>query len=59
MVIGECYSTKKDAVIGHEKWLKVMLDGPLPDVLVDCQNSEISQMCDTFGAQMTFERKNN
>lgn len=57
MVIVECYDTKKDAKIGHEKWLKLMLEDNLPDALVDCQNSKISQMCGDAECQMSFERK--
>lgn len=57
MVIVECYSTKKDAKIGHDKWLKIMLGNNLPDVLVDCQNSEISQICGDFDAPMSFKKK--
>ena len=57
MVIVECYSTKEEAVIGHEKWLKLMLGNNLPDSLVDCANSEVSQTMKAVGGPMTFERK--
>ena len=59
MVIVECYSTKKDAKTGHSKWLKLMLKDNLPDVLVDCQNSEISQMCEDNECQMEFKKQDN
>ena len=57
MVIVECYSTKKDAVVGHDKWLKLMLENNLPNTLVDCANSKISQRLSELAGQMTFERK--
>lgn len=57
MVIVECYSTKKEAVTGHDKWLKLILENNLPSVLTDCQNSKISQMCGDAECQMSFERK--
>ncbi len=57
MVIVECYSTDKDAEIGHERWLELMLRDKLPLTLVDCVNSEISQLCGEFGAPMAFEKK--
>ncbi|KKL84505.1 hypothetical protein LCGC14_1964080 [marine sediment metagenome] len=57
MVIVECYSTKKDAIKGHNRWLKLVLKSILPNTLVDCQNSKISQMCGTCGCQMSFKRE--
>lgn len=44
MVIVEAYDNKALALIGHENWIKRMTVEPLPEVLTDCQNSEISQM---------------
>lgn len=49
MVIVESYDTKEDAQEGHNKWLKIMKEGPLPDKLVDCGNSGISQLCNAMG----------
>ena len=57
IVIVECYSTEKDAAIGHDKWLKIMLGNNLPYTLTDCANSEVSQTLSECGGQMTFERK--
>ncbi len=57
MVIVQAYSTKKDALVGHQKWLKTMTDGPLPDALVDCNNSGVSQLCSAFGCDGTFPRQ--
>ena len=53
MVIVEAYYTRESAIEGHQKWVKVMVDGPLPDVLTDCQNAEISKLMDN----VTFPRK--
>ena len=44
MVIVEAYDSKELAAEGHARWLKIMIDGPLPDCLIDCHNSEISQL---------------
>jgi hypothetical protein len=45
MVIVEAYDSRSDALAGHERWVKTMTDGPLPDVLVDCCNDGISKLC--------------
>lgn len=55
-VIVEAYDTKDEAMAGHAKWLKVMLEGPLPDTLIDCGNSEVSSLLDAFGGEMSFKR---
>lgn len=59
MVIVECYDTKDDAQIGHDKWLNLVLNNKLPSALVDCANSEISQLCEQVDCDMVFERKTN
>ena len=45
MVIVEAYDTKADALAGHERWVTTMKNGPLPDELVSCLNSGISDFC--------------
>ena len=57
MIIVDCYSTQEEAEIGHKKWLDLMLADDLPLTLVDCANSEISQVCGDFDAPMAFERQ--
>jgi hypothetical protein len=42
-IIVEAYDTKDEALAGHEYWVKVMTDGPLPDELVDCANAHTAQ----------------
>jgi len=56
MVIVEAYATREEAVAGHERWVKIMTDGPLPDVLHDCCNSEISQLCAAIGNDHVHKR---
>jgi hypothetical protein len=42
-IIVEAYDTKEEAQVGHDKWVKIMTTEPLPEKLVDCNNSEISK----------------
>lgn len=41
----DAYRTKKEAKIGHEKWLKKFRSKNPPKKILDCQNSHISQLC--------------
>ena len=55
-VIVESYDSKEDAEQGHVRWIDTMTNEPLPDKLVDCANSGISQLalavgCDEFYRQ--------
>lgn len=56
MVIVECYATKEEAQIGHDRWEDLIKKGALPTVLEDCGNSEVSQLCDMAGCDMSFEK---
>ena len=56
-VVVEGYDTKEDAQIGHDHWVATMTTEPLPTKLVDCANSEISQLIKSTGGQMEFPRK--
>lgn len=51
-VIVEAYDSREQAQAGHDKWVKTMTMEPLPEVLTDCQNSRISQLC----SDLTFPR---
>ena len=53
MVIVEAYDSRSAAEEGHERWMAIMTEGPLPDSLVDCQNSGISQL----GGNRSYARK--
>lgn len=57
MVIVECYDTKEQAQAGHDKWLNLVLTNKLPSALVNCGNSEISQLIGSLDGNMSFERK--
>ena len=46
MTIVEAYSTKAEAKDGHKRWEQLFKDDELPNPLVDCQNSHISQLYD-------------
>jgi len=41
-IIVEAYSTKQEASIGHDKWVKIMTSDDLPIYLEDCLNAKIS-----------------
>lgn len=43
-VIMESYDTEDQALVGHQKWVDTMTAESLPDILVDCRNSLISQL---------------
>ena len=57
MVIVAKYNTREEADQGHTEWTAAITTEPLPDKLVDCGNSGISKMCDEFGSDMEFQRK--
>ncbi len=44
LVVVEGYSSRKEAIEGHYKWVAIMTHAELPDKLVDAQNSPISQI---------------
>ena len=54
MVIVENYDNKEEALKGHKKWVKKMTAKKLPSKLVDCNNSEIGQLCDAFGCDNEY-----
>src|SRR5512142_1523127 len=56
MVIVEAYDTRQEAEVGHERWQKVMTDGPLPDELKDCCNAQVGQLYEAVGGDVIFKR---
>jgi hypothetical protein len=56
MVIVEAYPTREKANIGHARWVKIMTSDSLPDKLVDCLNSGISQVA-LSGANVFLRNK--
>lgn len=55
-VIVEAYNSLEEAARGHERWVKTMTSESLPSQLVDCANSEISQIIAEIGGKMVFPR---
>ncbi len=53
MVIVENYRSKSAAAKGHHKWIERMTAKKLPEKLIDCNNSNISQ----FGLSVGFKQK--
>lgn len=58
-VIVESYDSRSDAQHGHDYWVETMTSENLPDYLIDCGNSGISQLCDEIlgESSMRFPRK--
>lgn len=56
MVIVEAYDTREEAMDGHGRWLKIMLEGPLPDELTDCCNAGTAQLGNAFGMPISHKR---
>ena len=54
-VIVEAYDTKEDAQDGHNRWVRVMSSISLPQKLVDCRNSYISQLGDEEDFEFEFD----
>lgn len=55
-IIVEAYATREEAQAGHVRWLKVMLEGPLPDELTDCCNAACGQIGREIGMTTVFKR---
>lgn len=47
-IIVELYNTKKEARVGHNRWVKKMTAKKLPTKLKDVSTSETAKLCDTF-----------
>ena len=54
MVIVEGYDDPESARAGHEMWVEVMTHDPLPYELIDCRNSELTQVI--HSTDMVFPR---
>jgi len=55
-IIVELYDTKKEAKIGHKKWVKTMTAEKLPKVIKDVSSSEIQKLCNIFGDKRVYKR---
>ncbi len=49
MIIVELYDTKEEAKKGHDKWLKRMTTGKLPETLRDTSTAVAAGFCDIGG----------
>lgn len=58
-VIVEAYDSRSNAQHGHDCWVETMTSEGLPDYLIDCGNSGMSQLCDEVlgESSMRFPRK--
>ncbi len=54
MIIVERYDDIEAAKAGHARWQEKMTSKPLPDHLVDCCNSAVSQLKKAVGCPMVF-----
>ena len=52
-VIVEAYHTKEEALMGHNRCVKIMTDNP-PKTLTDCCNSSIQKMAKEAGSEVEF-----
>ena len=58
IVIVAKYDTEEQATEGHANWIAWMTTEPLPEKLVDCGNSGISQLCEMVGLDKEYPRNN-
>ena len=54
-VIVEAYDTKEEAQAGHDKWVGLMTNEPLPEVLQHCRNSTFAALIFT-AEELAFPR---
>lgn len=54
-VIVEAYNSKEEALIGHEKWVKIMKENP-PEKLTDCYNAGIAEFAKAMDMEFSYER---
>ena len=48
-IIVELYATKQEAEKGHNKWVKRMTTGKLPEILRDVSTAGVTFLCDALG----------
>jgi len=48
-IIVETYDTKKDAQVGHLRWVKIMTDGNLPRTLRDTSTAGVKRFWEALG----------
>lgn len=57
MVIVEAYGTREAALEGHGRWLKIMLEGPLPQELRDCCNAGVAQVLESIDGDSLVHKR--
>ena len=57
MVIVEAYDTRAEAESGHARWVATMTAPTLPAELRDCANADIGAICEAFGDEMVYRRR--
>lgn len=55
-IVVEAYDTKEDAQLGHDKWVKTMTEGELPEYLQDCANAEVAQLLEDIDGDLIHFR---
>ena len=43
-VIVEAYDSEEDSIVGHNKWVGIMTDDELPEILRDCVNCPLASL---------------
>jgi len=54
-IVVEEYTSKGEAKEAHDKWVKKMTDGVLPDSLTDVSSSGMAVFSKAFGAESEFK----
>lgn len=56
-VVVEAYDTEAEALLGHERWVKTMTQGPLPVELVEICNTQALQMYARLDGPLSVKRQ--
>jgi hypothetical protein len=56
-IVVELYDTKKEAQIGHVRWVKKMTAKKLPVKLTDVSTAEVAEICDVFNDKKSWRIK--
>ena len=58
LIIVESYDTKEEAMEGHLRWQKLIIDNALPETIVDCMNGEAAELIMLIDkAPLSFKRE--
>lgn len=59
MIIVELYDTKRQAKVGHNKWVKLMTSDNLPESIKDVSTAKIVNLAKIFGKNFNIEYTKN